>query len=87
MVLWNGPLGKIGGSQPAEDLGSAKGTYQIAQAIIQSKAESIIGGGDTIAALDKWGLLDKFSFVSTGGGAMLELLVKGTLPTIEALDD
>lgn len=75
MVVWNGPLGKI------EELG----TYKIAKIIIESKAESIVGGGDTISILDKSDLLDKFSFVSVGGGAMLKFLSAGTLPTIEAL--
>ncbi|MDO8498296.1 MAG: phosphoglycerate kinase [bacterium] len=78
MVIWNGPLGKV--EDPQNDQ-----TRILAQAIIDSEAESIIGGGDTVAALDKWDLLDHFSFVSTGGGAMWEFLSKRTLPTIEAL--
>lgn len=78
MVVWNGPLGKV--EDPKNDQ-----SRKIAQFIIDSKAQSIVGGGDTVAFLDKEGLLDKFSFVSTGGGAMLEFLGYGTLPTIEAL--
>lgn len=74
MVVWNGPLGK-----------TEKGTFEIAKAVIDSGAESIVGGGDTIAILDQLDLLDKFSFVSVGGGAMLKFLSDGTLPTIEAL--
>jgi len=76
-VVWNGPLGKF------ED--NRDNTQKIAQAIIDSGTKSIIGGGDTIAAATKYGLVDKFSFVSVGGGAMLNLLADGTLPTIEAL--
>jgi len=58
----------------------------IVKAIIDSKAKSIIGGGDTIVAVSNWGMLDKFSFVSTGGGAMLDFLAKETLPGIIALE-
>lgn len=76
-IIWAGPLGKY------EDPQGNKATLKLAKAVIESKAHSIIGGGDTIAALDFY--LDKFSFVSTGGGAMLRLLVKGTLPTVSAL--
>lgn len=78
-VLWNGPLGKIENSKNGA-------TVEIARTVINSGAKSIIGGGDTVSALDKFGLLDQFTFVSTGGGAMLKLLVDGTLPTIEVLD-
>lgn len=78
-ILWAGPVGKY------EDLESIAGTKTLAEAVVESEAESIVGGGDTIAALDKLGLLNKIDFVSIGGGAMLELLAKGTLPTIEAL--
>lgn len=74
MIVWNGPLGK-----------TEKGTLEIAKAVIDSGAESIVGGGDTIDLLDQLDLLDKFSFVSVGGGAMLKFLTEGTLPTIEAL--
>ena len=77
-VVWNGPLGKF-----EED--KYNQTQKIAQAIIDSGAKSIIGGGDTISAATKYGLIDKFTFVSVGGGAMLKLLADGTLPTIEAL--
>ncbi|MBI3486465.1 phosphoglycerate kinase [Candidatus Daviesbacteria bacterium] len=77
-VIWAGPVGKY------EDPQGNKGNIGLAQAVIDSGAESIIGGGDSIAALEQF--LDKFSFVSTGGGAMLKLLIDGTLPTIEALN-
>lgn len=79
MIVWNGPMGII------EDSGTAKGTYELAKLVAKSGAESIVGGGDTVSALDKWGMLKDFSFVSTGGGAMLKLLAENTLPTIEAL--
>lgn len=78
-VLWNGTLG-------AYESGYSEGTEALAKAIAESRARSIIGGGDTIAAVSKMGILDKFSFVSTGGGAMIEFLAKGTLPGIEALN-
>ncbi len=77
-VLWNGPVGDY-------EKGFAEGTEGIAEAIVASGATSIIGGGDTIAVVAKLGLLDKFTFASTGGGAMIEFLAKGTLPGIEAL--
>ncbi|MFH1175634.1 MAG: phosphoglycerate kinase [bacterium] len=78
-VIWNGPMGKI------EDERFIHGTKMIASAIIESRAFSIVGGGDTIAALEKINLLDKFSWISTGGGAMLEFLAGERLPGIEVL--
>lgn len=93
MIVWNGPMGKIesvNGIMQLESLGSAQGTYQVARLVLESKAEVVLGGGDTVEALNSWGMLDKYisrpkTFVSTGGGAMLQLLSEGTLPTIEAL--
>lgn len=79
MVIWNGPLGLF------EMKKFAKGTNEFAKALVKSKAFEIIGGGDTITALDKIKLLNKFDFVSTGGGAMLEFLAGEELPGIEAL--
>lgn len=78
-ILWNGPVSKY------ED-GYKKGTLVIAQLIADSGKISIVGGGDTLAAIKELDLFDKFSFVSTGGGAMLDFLAKGTLPGIEALE-
>lgn len=78
VIVWNGPLGKV------EDPKNNQ-TEKISQMIIETGVESIVGGGDTISYLDYLGDLPMFSFVSTGGGAMLEFLIKGTLPTIEAL--
>lgn len=77
-IVWNGPLGKF--EDPKYNQ-----SEKIAKAIIDSGAKSIIGGGDTIAAVTQYGLVERFTFVSTGGGAMLKLLADGTLPTIEAL--
>ncbi|KKW12886.1 MAG: Phosphoglycerate kinase [Parcubacteria group bacterium GW2011_GWA2_49_9] len=77
-VLWNGPLGEY-------EAGFEQGTIELAQALAECDAETIIGGGDSLAVVSKLGLLERFSFVSTGGGAMLEFLANGTLPGIEAL--
>lgn len=77
-ILWNGPLGRIEGD-------FEEGTKKLAYALARSNKKIIVGGGDTVGYLDKLGLLSKFSFVSTGGGAMLEFLAKGTLPGIEAM--
>jgi 3-phosphoglycerate kinase len=78
-VIWSGPLGYCEG-------GFDKGTKEVAQAVIDSGAHSIIGGGDTVATMNTLGCLAKFDFASTGGGAMLQFLVEGTLPGIEALN-
>ena len=78
-VVWNGPMGKF------EDEKFEEGTKKIGEAIMENKGFKIVGGGDTISALKKFGLLDKIDYVSTGGGAMLEFLAKGTLPGITAL--
>lgn len=79
-ILWNGPLGLY------ED-GYKSATLELAKLIADSNAVSIIGGGDTLAAVSELGLEDKFSFVSTAGGAMLDFLSQGTLPGIQALED
>ncbi|MEX2013765.1 MAG: phosphoglycerate kinase [Parcubacteria group bacterium] len=78
LVLWNGPLGSY-------ESGYKIATLDLAKMIAEFSTEAIIGGGDTIAAIRELGLFDKFSFVSTGGGAMLDFLATGTLPGIEAL--
>ena len=78
-ILWNGPMGNI------EEGDFDKGTKIIAEAVAKSKAKTVVGGGDTVAVINEMGLLDKFSFVSTAGGAMLEFLATGTLPGIEAI--
>ena len=61
------------------------GTKQIAKAVAQSSGKSIIGGGDSVAAINKYGLADKMTFVSTGGGASMELVQGEKLPGVEAL--
>lgn len=80
MIVWNGPVGVF------EETQFANGTRSLAQAIVGSSAYSVVGGGDTIAAIDELGLLDRISFVSTGGGAMLEFLSGKKLPGLVALD-
>jgi len=80
-VLWVGPLGMY------EDERFINGTSKVALVITENpRIFSVVGGGDTITALNNLGHLQKFSFVSTGGGAMLEFLAKGTLVGIEALN-
>jgi len=79
MVIWNGPLGKV------EEEKFSIGSKKISEAIISSGAFSIAGGGDTIAFLEKLSLVDKFNYVSTGGGAMLEFLAGNKLPGLVAL--
>jgi phosphoglycerate kinase len=80
MIVWNGPLGVF------EIEPFSEGTMKIAAAVAASTAVSIVGGGDSIAAVDKAGVSDKISHISTGGGASLEYLAYGTLPGIEALN-
>jgi phosphoglycerate kinase len=78
-VLWNGPFGKF------EEKTYEKGTLVIAKAIIDSNAYSVVGGGETVEFINKHGIIDKFSWVSTGGGAMLAYLSGEKLPGIEVL--
>ncbi len=78
LILWNGPLGKY-------ESGGDKETKIILKMIANAKAESIIGGGDTVEIIDEMKLEKKFTFVSTGGGATLDFLANGTLPGIKAL--
>jgi len=80
-IVWNGPVGKTEGNEKNLEIGTAK----LAKGIAESGAYTVVGGGDTIGYLRKIGLLDKFSFVSTGGGAMLEFLSGEKLPGIEVL--
>lgn len=77
-VLWNGPLGNF-------ERGFKEPTELLAKALSDLKVPTIVGGGDTIASITALNLTDKFTFVSTAGGAMLEFLEAGTLPGIEAL--
>lgn len=78
-ILWNGPLGLY-------EKGFVDATEGLARAIGESNAYSILGGGDTIAAVEKLNLSHRFSFISTGGGAMLDFLAKGTLPGLAVLE-
>lgn len=78
MILWNGPLGKSSAGHPGS-------TKDIIKAIAKSGAVSVIGGGDTIDLIAGMKMEKKFTFISTGGGAMLDFLAKGTLPGLEAL--
>ena len=78
LIVWNGPLGFY-------EEGFTEGTRELLELIAGSKATSIIGGGDTVALINEMGSLERFSFVSTGGGAMLDYLANETLPGIEAL--
>ncbi|EKT4488923.1 phosphoglycerate kinase [Shewanella algae] len=78
-IVWNGPVGVFEFDQFGE------GTKRIAQAIAESPAFSIAGGGDTLAAVDKYGIADKVSYISTGGGAFLEFLEGKELPAVAML--
>jgi len=79
-ILWNGPCGVF------EFDNFSKGTEVVAQAIADSDAFSVAGGGDTLAAIDKYGLADKVSYISTGGGAFLEFVEGKVLPAVEILE-
>jgi phosphoglycerate kinase len=78
-ILWNGPMGVF------EDARFGAGTEAVARAVAASHAVSVVGGGDSVAALMSYGLEDRVSFVSTGGGASLELVELGDLPGLRAL--
>ncbi|MFH0854670.1 MAG: phosphoglycerate kinase [bacterium] len=78
-IIWNGPMGKY------EDERYSRGTRAIAKAISLGNANTIVGGGDLIAALGQIKMLNKMDFVSTGGGAMLEFLENGTLDGLKAI--
>ncbi len=77
-ILWNGPLGNY-------ENGHTEGTLGLAKILAESGKEVVVGGGDTLTVTEGSDLLQKFSFVSVGGGAMLEFLSNGTLPGIKAL--
>ena len=77
-ILWNGPMGLYEG-------GFDEWTRALAKEIANSEAQTIVGGGDTIAAIEEENLTEQFTFISTGGGAMLEYLTGGTLPGLEVL--
>ncbi len=79
-IVWNGPVGVFEFDQ------FAAGTKALGEAIAESDAFSIAGGGDTLAAVDKYGLADRISYISTGGGAFLEFLEGKKLPAVEMLE-
>ena len=82
-ILWNGPMGVF------EMSSFEHGTKSVAEAIVKATANgaySLIGGGDSVAAINKYKLSDKVSYVSTGGGALLEYIERGTLPGVEAVN-
>jgi phosphoglycerate kinase len=78
-IIWNGPVGVF------EFDAFGEGTRKLAQAIADSPAFSVAGGGDTLAAIDKYGVADQISYISTGGGAFLEFVEGKTLPAVEIL--
>jgi phosphoglycerate kinase len=80
MIFWNGPMGVFEVDEFAD------GTRAVGEAIADSGAETVAGGGDTIYAINKLGIADKLNHISTGGGASLKLLENGTLPCLEVLD-
>jgi phosphoglycerate kinase len=79
-IVWNGPVGVF------EFAAFANGTRAVAEAIAASSAFSLAGGGDTLAAISKFGVTDRIGYISTGGGAFLEFLEGKTLPAVEALE-
>ena len=79
-ILWNGPVGVFEFDQ------FGKGTEIMSRAIAESKAFSIAGGGDTLAAVDKYGIETEVSYISTGGGAFLEFLEGKKLPAVAMLE-
>jgi len=80
-IVWNGPMGVF------EFPRFADGTYGVAKAVAESNAVSVIGGGESVAAINQSGLADKITHISTGGGASLEMLEGLTLPGVAALLD
>ncbi|MDF3031778.1 MAG: pgk [Moraxellaceae bacterium] len=80
-ILWNGPVGVF----EVDKFG--RGTEVLSQAVAESPAFSIAGGGDTLAAIDKYGVSEKISYISTGGGAFLEFVEGKTLPAVAALEE
>ena len=80
-VVWNGPMGVC------EMPNFAKGTIEVAKALVESNSISIIGGGDSAAAIEQLGFGDKVTHISTGGGASLEFLEGKVLPGVAALED
>ena len=80
-IIWNGPVGVFEFDQFGD------GTRVLAEAIADSTAFSVAGGGDTLAAIDKYGVADRISYISTGGGAFLEFVEGKALPAVAILED
>src|SRR5690606_19044910 len=81
LVIWNGPMGGL------EQKPFDEGTYAVARAMAESEARTIVGGGDSAAAIERSGLADRMDHISTGGGASLELMEGRELPGVAALND
>ena len=80
-IVWNGPVGVF------EIESFSNGTRRIAESIAKSSAYSVAGGGDTLAALEKYSLLERISYISTGGGAFLEFLEGKSMPALTVLEE
>jgi phosphoglycerate kinase len=80
-VVWNGPLGVF------ERAPFAAGTLGVARAVAEASGLTVVGGGDTVAAVERAGVAGRIGYISTGGGAFLEFLEGRTLPGVAALDD
>jgi phosphoglycerate kinase len=80
-IVWNGPVGVFEFDQFGE------GTMALGKAVAESAAFSIAGGGDTLAAVDKYGIADQVSYISTGGGAFMEFLEGKKLPAVAMLEE
>ena len=79
-IIWNGPMGVF------EISAFSRGTMEMARAVADSGAFSVVGGGDTIRAVEQAGVADKISYISTGGGAFMEFMEGKTLPGVAALE-
>ena len=80
-IIWNGPMGMF------EVDPCCEGTLAIADAVASSRAYSLVGGGETVAAIEKCGFADQISYISTGGGAFLEFVEGKTLPALAVLEE